>query len=192
MIALNKKKPNHRRRRRQTQPLRFSPYAWAKLQFLRDAGGSEVGAFGISDASDLLLIEDVVMIDQVCTAVSVEFSDAAVADFFDDQVDQGRVPEQFARIWIHTHPGSSAHPSATDENTFARCFGASDWAVMFILAKQGATYSRLRINSGPGSSTRLHREIDYSVPFDASDESAWQDEYDRSVTVVDPFRDSRE
>jgi predicted PurR-regulated permease PerM len=33
----------------------------------------------------------------------VAFDDAAVADFFDEQVDQGVVPERCGRIWIHTH-----------------------------------------------------------------------------------------
>jgi len=49
--------------------------------------------------------------------VTVEFDDAAVADFFDEQVDQGRRPEEFSRIWLHTHPGASAQPSHTDEET---------------------------------------------------------------------------
>ncbi|TWU40156.1 hypothetical protein Q31b_35010 [Novipirellula aureliae] len=52
MIALKNKKPNRsRRRQRRARPrLRFTPYAWAKLLCLRDAGPSEVGGFGISDA----------------------------------------------------------------------------------------------------------------------------------------------
>ena len=97
--------------------LRFSPTAWAKLLFLRDLGDSEVGGFGISAADDLLLIEDVQLVRQVCTGVSVAFDDQAVADFFDRQVDEGRRPEQFARAWVHTHPGNSPQPSPTDEDS---------------------------------------------------------------------------
>ena len=69
--------------------LRFSPTAWAKLLFLRDAGDTEVGGFGISAADDLLFIEDVQLVRQVCTMASVAFDDASVADFFDRQVDAG-------------------------------------------------------------------------------------------------------
>src|SRR6056297_1381885 len=130
--------------------LRFSPYAWAKLLFLRDLGPTEIGGFGISDHDDLLLVTDFVMVRQQCTAVTVAFDDEAVADFFDDQVNVGREPEQFARIWIHTHPGESARPSGTYEATFRRCFGQADWAVMFILAEGGETYARFRCNVGPG------------------------------------------
>ena len=38
----------------------------------------------------------------------------------------------------------------TDEETFARVFGRTDWAVMFILARQGQSYARLRFHVGPG------------------------------------------
>jgi proteasome lid subunit RPN8/RPN11 len=119
--------------------LRLTPFAWAKLLFLRDLGSTEVGGFGISAVENLLSIEDVVLVRQVCSEISVKFEDAAVADHFDKQVDLGRTPEQFARIWIHTHPGTSPVPSRTDEETFERCFGGSDWAVMFILVCGGWT-----------------------------------------------------
>ena len=68
--------------------LRFTPWAWAKLLFLRDLGETEVGGFGISSESDLLLIEDIQMVRQRCTSVTVQFDDAAVADFFDEMVDR--------------------------------------------------------------------------------------------------------
>jgi hypothetical protein len=87
------------------KPLRLTPYAWAKLLRLRDLGPTEVGGFGISAQDDLLLVEDVQLVGQTCTAMSVQFHDSSVADYFDRQVDQGLVPERFARLWIHTHPG---------------------------------------------------------------------------------------
>ena len=94
---------------RPRQPtLKFSPTAWAKLLFLRDLGPTDVGGFGISAADDLLRIEDVPLVRQSCTSVTVHFDDAVAADFFDSQVDQGLPPSRFGRVWIHTHPGSSA------------------------------------------------------------------------------------
>lgn len=163
--------------------LRFTPTAFAKLLHLRDAGATEVGGFGITASHDHLMIEDVRLVEQICTSVSVKFDDAAVADFFDDQVDQGRVPEQFARIWIHTHPGNSPMPSWTDEATFARCFGQSNWAVMFILAQGGETYARLRFNVGPGGSLEIPVEVDFKGRFPAADPEAWDREYCDNVEV---------
>lgn len=101
--------------------------------FLRDRGPTEIGAFGISDLDEPLLITDIVLIPQQCTSVTVKFDDAGVADYFDAQVDAGRRPDEFARLWLHTHPANSARPSLTDEETFARVFGNADWALMVRL-----------------------------------------------------------
>lgn len=171
---------------RKRPALRFTPTAWAKLLFLRDTGPTEIGGFGIAARGDLLLVEDIGLVDQTCTATHVEFNDAAVADFFDEQVDAGRRPEEFARLWLHTHPGSSAEPSRTDDETFERAFGGTDWAVMFILARGGQVYARLRYHLGPGVDIQLPVAVDYSRPFAASDEVLWQREYDRCVQLPPP------
>jgi proteasome lid subunit RPN8/RPN11 len=184
-IAMKKIKKNETTTRRRTV-LRFSPTAWAKLVFLRDTGDSEIGGFGISRADDLLLVEDISLVKQSCTWVQVKFDDESVADFFDDQVDAGRSPEQFGRIWIHTHPGNSPQPSGTDEATFARVFGGAHWAVMFILARGGETYARLRFNVGPGGDVLLPVEVDYTCEFRGSDVDQWQAEYAANVSALQP------
>jgi len=174
--------------RRSKAALRFTPYAMAKLLFLRDIGPTEVGGFGISRADDLLLVEDIQLVEQYCTAVSVEFDDDSVADYFDRQVDCGRRPEQFARIWIHTHPGASPSPSGTDEATFERCFGGSDWCVMYILAKGGNSYARARFNVGPRCDRRLRCRTQFDCEFPASNQELWFAEYCENVSVHDPFQ----
>ena len=179
--------PNPYSNPRPHQPtLRFSPTAWAKLLFLQDLGPTEVGGFGISAADDCLRIEDVQLVRQSCTSVTVHFDDIAVADFFDSQVDQGLQPSRFGRVWIHTHPGSSATPSLRDEETFACSFGSVDWAVMFILAQEGQTYARLRFNIGPGGSLEIPVAVDFSRDFSASNQADWKAEYERCVLPPQP------
>ena len=186
----NRSPSARRKRRRANRPtIRFTPYAWAKLLYLRDAGDTEIGGFAVTAADDPLLVEDVCLVKQRCTAVTVEFDDNSVADFFDDQVDTGLKPEQFGRIWVHTHPGISADPSPTDEETFDRCFGSVEWTVMFILAQGGRTYARLRFNVGPKTSQRMNVEVDYSHPFEASKSFDWKREFDANVEKV-KWRDS--
>lgn len=170
----------------QSPTLRFTPTAWAKLRFLRDAGDTEIGGFGVTATGDLLLVEDFALVTQTCTPVTVEFDDEAVADYFDAQVDAGRRPEEFARIWIHTHPGNSAQPSHTDEATFSRVFGRADWAVMFILARGGQTYARLRFNVGPGGEVSIPFDFEFSRPFKGSDFERWHEEYLANVQVLLP------
>lgn len=127
------------------------------------------------------------LVQQQCTPVTVKFGDSSVADYFDAQVDSGRTPQQFGRIWVHTHPGNSPHPSCTDEDTFERCFGSTDWAVMLIVARGGQTYARLRFNTGPCGDLVLPVEIDFTEPFPAADPAAWNIEY-RQMVAVEPDR----
>jgi len=177
-----KKKQQH-----QKPSLRFSPTAWAKLVFLRDITDNEVGGLGITKADDLLFVTDFALVKQKVTAVSVSFDDDAVADFFEDQVDVGKKPEQFARIWLHTHPGNSTEPSITDEETFIRVFGNCDWSIMCIVAQEGNTYARLRFNAGPGGEVKIPVCIDYNYEFDASDFEVWQQQYLTNVVEDNTF-----
>ena len=144
-------------------------------------GPTEIGGFGISHPRDLLLVEQVVLVPQQASLAFVQFDDAAVADYFDAQVDRGLRIEQFGRIWIHTHPGVSAAPSVTDRRTWDRVFGAVQWSVMCIVARGGATYAELRYQVGPPGSFRLAVAIDDTVDFGPTDRAAWEAEYVASV-----------
>ncbi|MFC1636811.1 hypothetical protein ACFL5Z_18450, partial [Planctomycetota bacterium] len=165
--------------------LRFSPTAWAKLLYFRDKSDTEVGGFGISDPEDLLFVREFVTVKQEVTCVSVKFDDSAVADFFDTQVDLGRKPEQFARIWLHSHPGDSPEPSIIDEETFQRVFGHCQWAVLFVVAQDNETYAKLRFNVGPGGHILIPTEIDYSQDFGSSDHDLWDAEYTANIKAIE-------
>jgi hypothetical protein len=145
---------------------------------------SEVGGFGVSRPDDLLYVEDIQIVEQVCSVVTVQFNDNAVAQFFDAQVDAGRQPSQFARIWIHTHPEISAQPSLTDEETFLRVFDRTDWAVMFILSKTDEIYCRMRFNVGPGGDLEIPVSVEYRDEFAGSDFSGWEAEYLANVRIM--------
>jgi hypothetical protein len=164
-----------------TPRLRFTPAAWAKLVYLCHRGDTEIGGFGVASTDDLLLVDELFLPLQTTTAVTVAFDDESVADFFEDQVVAGRSPEHFGRVWIHTHPGNCPSPSTVDEETFTRVFGGCDWAVMFILARGGATYARLRFNAGPGGAMEIPVEVDYRSSFAGSDHPAWEAEYQANV-----------
>ena len=143
--------------------LTFAPLAWLKLQFFCQTGTTEIGGFGISAARDLLYVRDFITVRQQDTLVTVSFDDAAVADYFDACVDRGIKPSRCGRIWLHTHPGSSVTPSGTDEETFARVFGARDWSVMFILGRTGHSYARMAFSAGPGGQILLPVQVDWSA-----------------------------
>ena len=181
-----------RERGRPPEPkLIFAPLAWLKLQFLCHAGSTEVAAFGLSSSDDPLRLDDVLVVRQRTSPVSVAFDDGAVADLFDAMADLGVAPAQFARIWLHTHPGASVEPSGTDEATFARAFGACDWAVMAILGRTGRVSARLTFGAGPGGSLDLASAVDWAAwPRDAArlaDElPEWEREY-AALVEREPF-----
>jgi hypothetical protein len=175
--------------------LTFAPLAWLKLLDFCHSGDTEVGGFGISSATDFLYIQDFVTVRQQVTPVTVRFDDAAVADYFDACVDQGLSLSRCGRIWLHTHPGASVMPSGTDEDTFARVFGACDWAVMFILGRTGRTYARLAFSAGPGGQLLLPVEVDWAAWPDVLSEKygpleahrdQWRQEYAANIQVLLP------
>lgn len=172
--------------------LRFSPTAWAKLIFMRDCTENEVGGFGITTPEDLLLVTDIVLVRQNVTIVSVSFDDTSVADFFDQQVEFGRKPEQFARLWLHTHPGNSPSPSMTDEETFKRVFGSCDWSVMCILAQSGDSFARMHFGAGPGGDINLPVSVEYGCPFTGSDFASWAEEYKAHIITEPAVKPKRQ
>ncbi len=194
MISFSKRKP--RRRCSHHLQLTFAPLAWLKLQFFAHNGETEIGGFGITAKENLLYVEDFVTVRQQTSAMTVAMEDDAIADFSDRCVDAGIHPQNFLRIWCHTHPGSSADPSSVDEETFARVFGSCDWAVMFILSRCGHTTARLSFHVGPSAAMQLPVNVDWSdwpatlaEPVCASAEllSEWQAEF---ATNIQPRRET--
>lgn len=170
--------------------LRCAPQAWLKWQFLCHAGPTEVAGFGLSAPHDLLYLEDILVIGQRATAVTVAFDDTAVADLFDRMTDQKIPPHRFARAWLHTHPGTSAKPSGVDEATFKRAFGACDFSIMAILSRSSATYARVQFSAGPGGSLEIPVAVDWqtwpSINMLDSHFKRWREEYEQYVKPV-PF-----
>lgn len=163
--------------------LRFSPTAWSKLLFMRDIGNTEVGGFAITRPDDLLYVKDFFLPKQTCSYATVVFDDVSIADYTDQMIDEGLMPEQFLRIWIHTHPNISASPSRTDEKTFSRVFGKCEWAVMMIIAQDGEIYCKLRVTGGPlPGDFDIPVGVDFdSYDFPASNLEGWLNEYNGKV-----------
>lgn len=162
--------------------LKFTPYAWAKLLWMRDYGPTEVAGYGVTETADPLLVTDFVLVKQECTIVTFDLDSEDSAEYMETMMDKGLMPWQYANILIHTHPGNSPSPSSVDETNFKEAFSHPNWAIMFIIANGGECYGRLKINVGPGSIRELNVAVDWEQSFSATDKMAWKDEYEAKVT----------
>jgi len=161
--------------------LRFTPYAWAKLIWMRDRGDTEVAGYGITATPDPLLITDFVLVKQNCTSVEFHFDKDDSAEHIHRMMDIGLPPWSCSNILIHTHPGNSPKPSLCDEENFRDSFSHPHWAIMFILAQEGETYCRLKFNIGPGANKEIVTTIDWKTHFRGCNVSEWEEEYKKNV-----------
>ncbi len=177
----------------QTQPARqvsalwFTPYAWAKLLHMCHWTPNEVGAMGLANAEDPFLIEDLWIPKQEVDLGSTKFDmdDFAVTQLAmaDPDSPNARHPRCFRRVWIHTHPEGVHQPSNMDERTFKAIVGRADWGVMFILAKDGKTYCRMRARAGDLEvDQELEVCIAWGADFPAASQAAWVAELTANVT----------
>lgn len=163
--------------------IRFTPYAWAKLLFMRDRGSSEVGGYGISSIEDPLLVTDFRLVKQEAGMAHFEFDDEGLAEYAEEMAFENELqPAEFQRILIHTHPGSSAAPSGTDETNFDEKMSDCSWSIMFILAKGGQTTCALKYKN-PAIRVEIGCMIDFLEPFDASCQEEWEKEYEELVNI---------
>ncbi len=168
--------------------LTFSAKAWTKLHWLYSRSNNEVGGFGLApDANNLLRIEDIILNPQEVSPTFIEWDDEGVSNYMTDMLDEGYLPKQFMRVWIHTHPNMAPTPSITDETTLKDCFGDCDWCIMFILGKNG-DYSCRYVNNKNGYFFNI--KVYYEKALSSKEKNQindlrkeWNEEYDDKVTV---------
>lgn len=163
--------------------LYYTPYAFAKLIYMRDIENAEVGGWGITAEGSPLVVRDFMLCPQEVGSASVDFDDDGLVQFFDKMAHKYKLqPFQFSRIWIHTHPGSSASPSGTDETTFTNALAQSNYAIMAILAKNGNTYARLQLKEPFTIQQEMNTAVHWGATFPQSKKDDWQKEYEENVT----------
>lgn len=162
--------------------LRFTAYAWSKFLHIQAIGNTEIAGYCITETTDPLLVTDFRLIKQQCSSVTFDLDENDIAEYQESMLDTGLTVWQACRILAHSHPGNCPNPSQTDEENFRKVFTSPDWAIMLIVADNGTTYCRLKVNVGPGVEKLLKVKVDFSHPFKASDEKSWDEEYKAKVT----------
>ncbi len=162
--------------------LRITPYAWAKLVWLRDRGNTEVAGYATTATDDPLLITDLRLIKQKCTIVTFDLDPNDIAEDVEHTLDAGLMPWMTHNILWHTHPSNNTDPSSVDEKNFEKAFSHPNWAIMLIVGQDGSAYCRLKMNTGPGTVSLLDVVIEYGVEFGGSNPEEWEKEYKAKVS----------
>lgn len=121
--------------------------AYDKLVWFRDNKDTEVGAMAITYPEDPMRIKDFCFLPQECSACYTEFDKEAQSNWCEDQMEAGLNPDNFLRIWAHTHPGQSATPSSTDWETFEEAMSEMPWGLMLILSTDNRFVCVFRMKS---------------------------------------------
>lgn len=161
---------------------RFSPYAYQKVIYMRDKGGTEVSGFCITDPDDKDLITDFQLVKQTCTSVTTEMDKEGLSDFVTNMAEQDIAPSECMRVWLHTHPGSSPSPSGTDEKTFGELLASFPYIVMLIIARGGAKFGRIGFTQGCGGYADVDWDVDWAVPAEITDFEEWDAEYEAFIS----------
>jgi proteasome lid subunit RPN8/RPN11 len=163
----------------QRPKLTLSGFAYYKMRYLANKHNVEVGGWGFAHDEDKPLdVADIKLIKQKSTGGSIDFDDEGVVEYTEDMIAAGKEFPQFMRVWVHTHPGSSPHPSTTDRETFANLTDALPWVVMCIIAKEGAVYAEIGWRFG---GQHMCIECDLEVDWAFNDWQEWDKEYDDNV-----------
>lgn len=163
--------------------LLFSEYAWHKLKYLYDKSvdkKTEISFCGISTAEKPLYVKDVVMPKQKGHSTETEWDSEDISEFVNQMLDKGYKPEEFFRIWIHTHPGFSCNPSGHDEKQIVELFGNVNFGVMAIMGKDHKMSAHLILNY---KSLRTITEIPvkYELPDYSEHHEKWDEEIEEAI-----------
>jgi len=113
---------------------------------------------GVTPDPESLVVTDLIVPVQFDEPAWTEFCPSSLQDILEVWEGAGWEARQFMRVWIHSHPGTSAHPSGQDEAVFRETFGLFDWAVMAIAARGGDTYAKVQ-------STIRGLRLEQTIPF---------------------------
>ncbi len=154
-----------------------------KLKFWIDMSFGEFGGFAVTaDPNDRFKITDFIILPQTASGGHADLDNMAIAKYTCKMVKSGLQPNQFSRIWFHTHGGSGyfgPHSSTDDDNTFVRAFGQCDWSVMLIFNDAYSVYMELQNNKAHNIGWEIGFEF-WEKPL-SKKHQGWADEFDDNV-----------
>jgi len=144
----------------------------------------------LAAGSRQLRIEELVLVKQEVTSMSVDLDMTWWADKQSDLFATREIQPWQSSVWIHTHPAGVNRPSQTDETTMRESFGSWDFAIMLILTREGHFHARLDFDHAFPWGETARYNVDCEVKVDWSNAEAvteedlkvWEKEFKERVT----------
>ena len=153
---------------------------WSHMKYMVQTCSGEMTGFGVGTKDDPLHVIAFKVLKQRCSAASCEFDDAAVAEYWAEQHKLGRSPREFARVWVHSHPGNMLEPSGTDWENMRNTFGKCDWAVMLILSKDGGHKAWVQFGGeGPNGVIEADVRVDWTQGWGDETGKRWKEDQEK-------------
>lgn len=124
------------------ETLAFAENAYKRLFYYARAATGEISGFGRTVANGKeLMVTEVLLFKQVCSAGGTTLDAKALADFILQLVKEGRDPSEY-KLWWHTHSDFGTFWSGTDEST-ARELSKETLVACVEVNKSGEMIARL-------------------------------------------------
>lgn len=177
--------------------LTMSPRAYWHLHWLCQRTPDEVSCMGILAQAGEFRIQDVILVKQIVSTVSVDLDMVWWADKQVELYEKDAIEPWQTSAWIHTHPQGVKKPSATDEETMAKSFGSWDFAVMIILTKDDHFYARVDFTHAFAGGIKQRYSMECPISVDWNDlegepvtrtlAEEWEEEFKTLVTSEERF-----
>jgi hypothetical protein len=111
---------------------------YARLRAYVDGCPNEISGFGLVRVTgDNLVVTNVGIARQYCSATQTEISEDGLAGFLDELLDRGEDPGDLL-LWWHSHAEMEVFWSPTDLHTLATTFPQAGWVLGLVLNRRGA------------------------------------------------------
>lgn len=157
--------------------------ARAKLQLYITAAEGEVSGLGqVVREDNKLIVTDIFLLDQNCSASSTTITEEGLAKFMVECV-QKDMDTSTIRLWWHSHADMSVFWSNTDQKTIKELAGDFPWMLSIVGNKAGEYLTRLDITD-PVIVSLDKLPLSVFIPTDKELEKQIQRELKEKVTAI--------
>jgi len=124
----------------------LSQKAFLKMKYYTEAADDEISGLGKTKMTKEgnILVEDVIILNQECSAARTELDDDAQAKFLFELQKKNESPKNW-NVWWHSHANMAVMWSGTDDDTIADHAGLHTHLISIVTNKKGEYKARVDV-----------------------------------------------